>query len=233
MRTLFLLPLLLLQPAPAFQNGAAPGDGSALDVLSHKWTKSRQVIELPDTSGPGPARAISPADKNLGRNRRVNDPAGVRDPNEDTLDGRREALDKAVREARAPKAHEVEGFDFRVKVRNAGAKAVDVLFWEYQFEEAANPANVTRRQFLCGVNIKPGKDKELLAFGASGPNAAISVGTLAGKPSEAYRERVLINRVEYADGTIWQRKDWKFAEVRAAVAHAIATPWGAEMCRGL
>ena len=233
MRTLLLLPLLLLQPAHAFQDAAQAGDGSALDVLAYKWAKSRQVVELTNADGPGPAKAIIPADKNFERNRRINDPAGVRDPNADTLDGRREALDRAVRESRTPKSKEVEGFAFRVRVRNAGAKAVEVIFWEYQFEEAANPSNVARRQFLCGVNIKPGKDKELQAFGASGPNAAVSAETLAGKPADAYRERVRINRVEYADGSIWQRKDWDFAEVRAAVDRAVATPWGAEMCRGL
>jgi hypothetical protein len=229
MRKLLLLPFLLLQ----LQSAAPAGDGPALDVLSHKWSKSRQVVELPDASGPGPAKALIPADRNFERNRRVNDPAGVRDPNADTLDGRSAALDRAVRESRSPKTVEVEGFAYKVKVRNAAAKGVEVLFWEYQFEEAANPANLTRRQFLCGVNIKPGKDKELLAFGASGPNAAVSVETLANKPAESYRERVRINRIEYADGSIWQRRDWNFAEVRAAIARATSTPWGAEMCRGL
>jgi hypothetical protein len=176
---------------------------------------------------------MTAADKNFERNKRINDPAGVRDPNADTLDGRSAALDKAVRDARAPKSIEVEGFAYKVKVRNAGPKAVEVLFWEYQFEEAADPSNLSRRQFLCGVGIKGGKEKELLAWSASGPNGAISAASLAGKAESPYRERVLINRIEYADGTIWQRKDWNFAEVRASVQRAVSTPWGAEMCRGL
>jgi hypothetical protein len=48
-----------------------------------------------------------------------------------------------------------------------------------------------------------------------------------------FAERVRINRVEYADGTIWQRKDWNYAEVRASIQRAVSTPWGAEMCRAL
>jgi hypothetical protein len=44
---------------------------------------------------------------------------------------------------------------------------------------------------------------------------------------------VTINRVEYADGSIWQRRDWNFAEVREGIARAVSTPWGPEMCRGL
>lgn len=229
MKTLLLLPFLLTP----FAQLQGAGDGSALDVLGHKWAKSRQVVTLPDTSAPSPAPAVIASDRNFDRNSRGNDPASARDPSVDTPDGRRAAIEKAEREARSPKSREVEGFAYRVKVRNAGSKAVEVLFWEYQFEEAADPSNLARRQFLCGVNIKGGKDKELLAWSASGPNGSISVDGLASKAENPYRERVVINRIEYADGTIWQRKGWNFGEVRAAVQRATATPWGAEMCRGL
>jgi hypothetical protein len=53
------------------------------------------------------------------------------------------------------------------------------------------------------------------------------------KPDKPYHERVVVDRIEYADGSIWQRKGWNFAEVRASVQRAVSTPWGAEMCRGL
>ena len=141
-------------------------------------------------------------------------------------------MDKAVRDARTQSV-EVEGYDFRVKLQNTGAKAVEVLFWEYQFEETANPSNLTRRQFLCGVQIKGGKGRELQAFGGSGPAGAISAESLAGKAANPFAERVVVNRIEYADGTIWQRRDWNYAEVRASIQRAVSTPWGAEMCRAL
>ena len=230
MRTLLLLPLLLTPFSP-LQN--SPGDGAPVNVVSAKWTKTRQKVEKTDTGGSTPAAAMTPADKNFARNRRVNDPAGVRDPNADTLDARSAALDKAVRESRSQKPDTVEGYDYRVKIQNQGAKAVEVLFWEYQFEETANPSNLTRRQFLCGVQIKGGKEKELQAFGASGPAAAISAESLANKAANPFAERVRINRIEYADGTIWQRTGWNYAEVRASIQRAVSTPWGAEMCRAL
>ena len=232
MRTLLLLPLLLTPfappPAPAPQAGAAP-----VAVLGFKWTKSRRTVDRSDQQGPIPAQAMTPANRNFERNRRINDPAGVRDPNADTVDGRAAALEKSVRESRSPKTQTVEGYDYRVKVQNAGAKAVEVLFWEYQFEETANPSNVARRQFLCGLQLKGGKEKELQAFGASGPAAAISAESLANKSANPYAERVVINRVEYADGTIWQRGDWNYAEMRASIQRAVSTPWGTEMCRAL
>jgi hypothetical protein len=92
---------------------------------------------------------------------------------------------------------------------------------------------MARRQFLCGVNIKPEKEKEIQAFSLSGPSDVISVGNLANKSGNAFQEKVVINRVEYADGSIWQRKDWNFGEIRLTYQRAVGTPWGAEMCRSL
>ena len=229
MRTLLLLPLLLMPVA--LQNGT--GDGALVTVVGAMWTKTRQKVEHPDTQGPAPAQSMNPANKINERNRRLNAPAGMRDPNEDTIDGRSAALERAVRESRSPRSDIVEGYAYRAKVRNQSAKAVDVIYWEYQFQETANPSNLTRRQFLCGVQIKGGREKELQAFGGSGPAGTISAESLANNAVNPFAERVVVNRVEYADGAIWQRKDWNYAEVRASIQRAISTPWGAEMCRAL
>jgi hypothetical protein len=232
MRALLLMPFLLISVSP-LKNVAGPNDNSPLAVLTYKWSKSRQVVEVLEAPSTGPAPAMTAADKNFARSRRVNDPAGVRDPNADTLDARSAAMEKNVQESRTPKPKAVDGFAYRVKVQNSSSKVVEVVFWEYQFTESSNPANVVRRQFLCGVNIKPDKEKELQAFSLSGPSDVISVGSLASKSENLFQEKVLINRVEYSDGSIWQRKDWNFAEVRLGVARATGTPWGTEMCRGL
>ena len=233
MRTFLLLPLLLMFVPPG-QNGAPPNDGSPLAVLSFKWTKGRQIVENLNPSGPTtPAAAMIPANRNFERNRRINDPAGVRDPNADTLDGRSAAMEKNVRDSRTPPAKPVDGFAYRVKLQNASAKVVEVVFWEYQFKETANPTNVARRQFLCGVQIKPNKERELQSFSVAGPGDMVSVQSLENKTGKLFTEQVVVNRVEYADGSIWQRKDWNFAEVRAAIVRATSTPWGMEMCRGL
>lgn len=232
MRTLLVL-TLLLPFVWAGQNGAVADDGSAVAVLGFKWSKSRQTIAQPSKASTTPAPAMIPANKNFERNKRINDPAGVRDPNADSVDGRSAALEKSVQEARSPKPSPVDSFSYRAKVRNASAKVIEVLFWEYVFTESSNPTKVARRQFLCGVNIKPQKEKELQAFSLSGPSDVISAESLDSKSGNLYQEKVVINRVEYADGSIWQRKDWNFAEVRLSIARATETPWGSEMCRGL
>lgn len=229
MKTILLLTLLLTL-IPQTQSPAVSYDGLPVTVLSFKWFKDRQSITY-RPEGTIPAAAMIPANKNFERNRRANMPPGDRDPNLDTVDGRSAAMERAVQESRAPKP--LDGFAYRAKVHNASAKVIEVVFWEYQFKESVHATNISRRQFLCGVAIKPEKDKELQVFSLSGPSDVVSVGTLAKKTGDSGDEKVVINRVEYADGSIWQRKDWKFGEVRLSYARAVATPWSGEMCRGL
>lgn len=228
-----LLFSLLLMAIPQGQSGAGvpaiSKEGLPVTVVSIKWFKDRQVVEQSSTSSP--AAAMIPQNKNYERNRRANTSPGERDPNLDTMDGRSAAMEKAVQDSRAPKP--VNGFAYRVKVHNASAKPIDIIFWEYQFKESAAAAPLLRRQFLCGVAVKSGKDKELQAFSLIGPQDVVSVNILAQKSGSSGAEQVVINRVEFADGSIWQRKDWNFGEVRLGYARAVATPWGTEMCRSL
>lgn len=229
MKTILFLGILLLL-IPQNQTAVISREGNPVVVVSSKWFKDRQSIAH-SPEGTIPAAAMIPQNKNFEKNRRANAPPGERDPNLDTLDGRSAAMERAVQESRAPKP--VDGFAYRAKVHNASTKLIDVIFWEYQFKELATSTTVSRRQFLCGVAIKPEKDKELQAFSLSGPHDVVSVDALSKKSGEAGEEKAVINRVEYADGSIWQRKDWNLGEVRLGYARAVATPWGTEMCRGL
>lgn len=216
------------------QNPIISDQDSSVVVSSFKWTRSRLTVEQAGSAAnTAPAAGMLPANKNFERNRRINDPAGVRDPIADSLDGRSAQLEKNVQESRNPKPKAVDGYVYRVKVQNNSPKVMEIIFWEYQFIDAAKPDNTSRRQFLCAVNIKPNKGMELQAFGLSGPADVVSVESLATKSATPLQEKVVINRVEYADDSIWQRKDWKFGDVRTSYARLVRTPWGTEMCRAL
>ena len=225
---LFLIPLSLMT---IDQTVATVQDGSQMSVVNFKWSRARQNVDVHPTEPTIPARAVIPQNKTFARNARINDPAGVRDPNGDTIDGRSAAIEKSVQESRQPKSEPRDGFAYHVKVKNNTPKIVEIVFWEYRFSEPANPDLVARRQFLCGVNIRPDKDKELEGFSLSGPSDVVSVGTLANKTQ--FKEDVLINRVEYSDGTIWQRKDWSFAEVKRSYDRVLREPWLPGTCKGL
>jgi len=233
MKTQLLLLFVLTIVLPN-QNSANFVKDSSVVVVSAKWSKSRLTTDQAQANSAevAPASVVTPAGR-LYEKRRVNAPVGERSPDADTTDGRAAQLESIVQESRRTKPRAVDGYAYRVKLRNAGANVIEILFWEYQFSELSNPSAIVRRQFLCGVNIKPEKEKEVVSFSLSGPSDVISVGTLADKGPTSFQEKVVINRVEYADGSIWQRPDWSFAEVKLSYARAIRTPWGAEMCRAL
>lgn len=233
MKILLLVPLLGMLASPDYLLQTAGPDGSQVTVLSFKWSRSHQTIVSPPSERVAPARAMIQDNKNLERNARGNDPAGVRDPNLDTIDGRSAALEKSVQSAQQPPAKSVDSFAYEVRIHNASKQIIEIVFWEYQFIDSANPANVTRRQFLCGVNIKPDKDKEIQALSSSGPTDAVNAAALENSPNP-FHEKVIINRVEFADGKSWMRKDWNAGEIKTAYQRAMATPWSPnEMCRAL
>jgi hypothetical protein len=223
---------LLLGVSLLFVSPLQVSDSSSVVVVNFKWSKTRQLLEKIEEANSAPAAAMIPQNKNFQRNVRVNDPVGARDPNQDTIDGRSAAIEKNVQESRKPQAKPVDAFSYKVKFQNGSAQGVDILFWEYQFIDRENPSTVTRRQFLCVANLKPGKERELVAYSLSGPSV-VNVNTLAKNSENPFDEKVVINRVEYADGSIWQRKDWNFGEIGMTYRRAISTPWTTEMCRGL
>jgi len=230
MKTLLLLSLLL-SFIVAFQGLVVSSDVSPLTVGNFKWSRARRNVEKPPVEGNAPASAMIPQNRNFARNARVNDPQGVRDPNADTLDGRSAAIEKSVAEARAPKTQPLDGYAYRIKIQNSSTKIVEIVFWEYQFHDPANPDLVARRQFLCGVNIPAGKGKELEGFSLSGPSDVIDVKTL--NAGTAFKENVSINRVEYSDGSIWQRKAWNLAELKGSYERVLREQWVPGMCKGL
>lgn len=232
MKTFLLLSLLLTLLNP-FQAGPAANESSPLTVNSFKWLRARRNVETTETDVSVPARAMIPQNRNFARNARINDPQGVRDPNSDTLDGRSAAMEKSVAESRAPKSKAMDGFAYRIKVQNSDTKVVEIVFWEYQFHDPANPELVARRQFLCGVSIAPGKGKELEGFSLAGPSDVVNIKTLADNAAKPFEEKVLINRVEYADGSIWQRKGWVLVEVKDSYERVLREQWLPGMCKAL
>jgi len=213
------------------KNDAASKDAPVVAVLSFKWTRIRKTEQkAPD--GVIPAREMIADNKTYQRNARVNQAVGQRDPNEDTVDGRSAAIEKIVQEARTPPPKSVDTFSYEARIQNGSKKTIDVVFWEYQFIDQKSPLSPTRRQFLCGGGIKPGKEKDLQASSLSGPSDVVSVETLGNGSGKHSLEMVLINRLEYADGSIWERKGWKFSEISRTLKLALATPW-TEACRAL
>lgn len=93
---------------------------------------------------------------------------------------------------------------YEVKVRNDGEKAIRALDWEYVFYEPGTEQEVGRRRFVSKLNISPGKAKSLVIRSASPPTGSINAAKVGKKPRDQYTEQIVINRIEYADGSVWQ-----------------------------
>ena len=99
------------------------------------------------------------------------------------------------------------GFQYKLTIENASTKTIKVVSWDYIFSDA-NGQEIERHHFRSRVlgTIKPGKTKEVIRFSLSQPVKVIDASTLAsGKANHEFKERVVINRIDYADGSSWQR----------------------------
>jgi hypothetical protein len=226
----FWLVLLLLATSAAAQDH---NQDSLVAVIDQKWERVRIAGEKFSNEGVPPVRAVIPENKQRQRAARENMPQGAVDPNEYTIDGRSAALEKNVRDARSVKTEDLNGFRYSAHVRNMSDRKIEIIFWEFQFKEIANSANFVRRQFLCSVKIKPGDKAEVFAYSTLGPSEVISTESLVDNTGKLFDEKVLINRIEYSDGAILQRRDWKMEEIRAEIKKATSTPWAREVCRPL
>jgi hypothetical protein len=227
--TLLLFPLVVAAQEPSI------AEDSPLTVLSARWSRDRQPIEnaASGSSILPPQPAMTRDNKNFEKQRRINAPPGERDPNADTTDTRGNELERINQLARESENKPMmEGFAYLVKVQNGGPKVIQNIFWEYQFRETSNPSNLVRRQFICSAKIKPSQEKSLQAFSRLGPSEVIDVKSLGKNAGSQFEGEVRINRIEFSDGTFWQRKDWEISQHKLN-EKARAETKNLPVCRGL
>lgn len=235
MKPLLIVTLLLLPLVIQAQEPSGTDDSPPVTVLGAKWSRDRQPVEnaVSGSSILPPQPAMTRDSRNFEKQKRINAPAGARDPTADTADTRGNELERINQLAReAENKPMMEGFAYLVKVQNGGLKVIQNIFWEYQFRETSNPSNLVRRQFICSAKIKPSQEKSLQAFSRLGPSEVIDVKSLGKKANTEFEGAVRINRIEFSDGTFWQRKGWE-ANQQKLNEKARAETRNLPMCRGL
>jgi hypothetical protein len=128
-------------------------------------------------------------------------------------------LEQSVRREAAD-AKQLDLFRYRVSLKNTGAKIVKSVFWDYQVSNSDDFSDVTHRQFRCSAKIKPNENERFEGFSGLPPSRVVTAS------GETFKQRVVINRIEYADGTFWQRSEWREPEI-------VATRGGRGNCRAL
>jgi hypothetical protein len=209
--------LLVVVSAPSLC--LAQGD-SDLSVLKFSWTHYHRALNAePTWDAPPNYRQRTDAEK-----------ARAQIQYGDTI--KSQALKKAERDAMRSAIESGQIFTYKVKVQNTSAKTIKNLYWEYQILESASPENLSRRQFFCGTQMKANEQKNLEVFSLIPPTTnVISAKTLGGDSKKPFDENVVINRIEYKDGSIWQRADWSFPNPTAATLATRKREVGEPPCR--
>ena len=192
MKLLLLTGLILLIP---FQQPTAI-DREEPDVLVTKftWSKYHPNDLIHSASDPGPAMNEPVS---LMRQPAKNEPAEIR--NRRDIQERRADMATAEQNAKVSPRQQ-DYYIIRLEVKNVGPNAIKNIIWELQ--PSAQTADYELRQYVCAIKAKP---KEAKAFELMSPAAPVKVISADKKAQDA---RVVINRIEYADGSIWKRKGW-------------------------
>ena len=102
----------------------------------------------------------------------------------------------------------IDLFRYRVNLKNTGIKLVKAVVWDYQASATDEFNDPVHRQFRCTTKMKPNHSERFEGFSTLPPTRVI---TASG--TKSFSERVILNRIEYADGTSWQRAEWVQPEI--------------------
>ena len=196
------LTLALTATVSMAQGVTTPSDASGVEVVRFSWTKERIGWEKDPFGGPienfDEVRARTRNEKRI----------------EDAKRGNSAEIDKIKREARADAANIAAKhkdtrsryvFVYKTTVRNLSDKPIKAIDWDYIFLDRGTETEIGRQQFTSEEKISPGKAKELSVVISKPPTKTISLTALNNNERDTLTERVVVVRINYSDGTSWQR----------------------------
>ena len=92
-----------------------------------------------------------------------------------------------------------------LEFKNNGTNVVRSVIWE--FRPTATPADYSPKQYLCVLRMKS-KEKKILDLWT--PYAPVKVIS-AIRPDGFKDGEVIINKIEYVNGPVWKRHDWRYS----------------------
>jgi hypothetical protein len=99
-----------------------------------------------------------------------------------------------------PDSKQTVTYVYRAKVKNTGLKTIRVIDWGYAFLDPETRQELGSHLYTTKVKIRPGQDGELIGRDGKPQTSTVSVKN-AGKE---LGEQIVIYRVEYDDGSVWQ-----------------------------
>jgi hypothetical protein len=199
MKVLFLT--LLLALTTVFQQQPPVLEREEADVVVTKftWNKIRLNGDLIHSAlDPGPP---------------MNEPIRIKPPeprnesqeikNRRDMNERRAEMKATVDAAKTLKQRDADQYLLQLEVKNIGSNVLKTIVWEYQ--PSSRAAEFELRQYVCNVKAKPKESKKFELVSPTNPMKVIEADGQTGKTKDG---KVVINRIDYADGTTWKRKGW-------------------------
>jgi hypothetical protein len=197
---LVLLPLLI---SALTSFGQTAPDAPGLEVVKFSWSKERINWEQNPFGGPNEnfheMQFRARSEKRVSDAKRSGNSAEVSKLEKDARADA--AIIQAERQRKGPPRYT---FLYRASVKNTSNKTIKEIDWDYIFLDAVNGSELGRRQFTSVENIVPGKTKDLAFMITTPPTQIVSAYALDKKERAAFNEQVLVVRIRYADGSVWQ-----------------------------
>lgn len=197
--------LLLLTPVILFKAGQQQPAGGPSDVEVGEVSSSK-------------FRTYEPRDSTTGRQRLNSNKADTRSResvyreeirNRNSIENRSRDMIELEQSVMGDAFYQkpIDLFRYRVSFKNTGVRIIKAVTWDYQASDTDEFTDATHRQFRCTAKFKPNTSQRFDGYSVLPPTRVITAS--GNKP---FSERVILNRIEYADGTSWQRPDWREPE---------------------
>lgn len=94
---------------------------------------------------------------------------------------------------------------YEAKIKNTGVKTIRTIVWQYILFDPETELEVGRHQFTGRVSLRAGKTANLVARSRTPPTRIVQAAKSSKGSPDKHADRVEINRIEYDDGSFWQR----------------------------
>ena len=199
-----ILSLLFGSTAAKAQVTAQSQESSGIAVLKFSWSKERIGWEQ-DPFG-GPIENFDEMRVRARNEKRVMDAKKGGNGSEVSRAERDARTDQVLISSIHKNSEARYAFVYKLLLQNNDARPIKSIDWDYVFFDVSTESELGRRQFTSAGKIGSGKTKELKFFIPTPPTKTISVNALNKHEREGLSEAIVIVRVDYADGSFWQRQ---------------------------
>jgi len=174
--------------------------GSPVVVVKCSWNKER-IRPRPSVA------SLASQDELIQQSQREQQLAAARNAGDRGKVARLETQITNHQQAKA-KAQQTElprdGYRYKVTLRNDGERTIKSIDWDYIFIDPITKQELARHQFTSDERIKSGKSKEVSVLYFISPVKTVDARLLKKKDAVPFIEQVIVARIQFSDGSVWQ-----------------------------